>query len=172
MSASLYFIGTLHAGITSNNELGLLIEEISPDQILVEIAQEDLEKNNLDGYPPEMIFAYDFAKNNNILVNGFDLKINVLKAGVTEEDSQRLILLQKKIVGDRSWKDFNRSEDEKELNKVDNITDWNKWRNREIELGKNIRKIILKGKKVLVITGCGHLDFFEQLFEKATFPLR
>jgi len=92
---NIIIISTLHAGITPNNELEEIFKKYKPDQILVEISQEDIEKNNLNSYPPEMIFTYQWAKSNGIKVAGFDSKINVFKDGVTSADNQELIQKQK-----------------------------------------------------------------------------
>ena len=172
MLTNLHFIGTLHAGLTPNQELESVIIEISPSLIMVEIAQQDIEEENISDYPPEMIFTYEFAKRNKIMVKGFDSKINVMREDTTKANAQQLLDSQKKIIGDKSWKDFNLSENAKLLDSVDNITDRDKWGKREKEMTKNIRKAILKNKTVLVITGCGHLDFFEHNYINASFPLK
>ena len=47
MPRKIIVIGTLHAGITPNNELKAVIESFKPDQLLVEIANDDITKNDL-----------------------------------------------------------------------------------------------------------------------------
>ncbi len=169
---NLFFVGTLHAGLTPNKELEAIIKEINPDRILVEILQEDIEKVQVGSYPPEMVFAYKFARNNKIRVLGFDSKVDIFQDSVTKADDQELLLQQKRIIGNKSWKLFNKSENAKLLTEVDQISDMNRWRKREKEMARNIRKVVFENKKVLVITGCGHLDYFEQEFPNAVFPLR
>jgi len=172
MSSNLYFLGTLHAGLTINNELELIIKQIDPDQILVEVAQVDIDQNNIDSYPPEMILAFTLSKENKIPVNGFDSKMNILKPNITEQDNRRLIERQKLIIGNRSWKDFNLSENARLLYESNNLINQDKWQLRQHKMVENIKKLASKNKRVLIITGCAHLDFFEHSFKDATFPLR
>lgn len=164
-------IGTLHAGLTPNEELEKIFTEYKPTQILVEISQDDINSDNLNKYPPEMIFTYEWAITNNVKVNGFDSKINVFKEGLTENDNLDLIEEQKKLIKKYSWKDFNKSENKKLLD-IDNITDPVKEKKREQEILKNINKAIDENGSILIITGCGHLDFLEQNLKNAIFPFR
>ncbi|MDO8513036.1 MAG: hypothetical protein Q7S37_00845 [bacterium] len=165
-------VGTLHAGITPNSELEEVIESYKPDQILVEIKNEDIIKDNVDSYPPEMIFAYQWAKKNGIKVAGFDSDIDVFKEGITDADNQRLIEQQKKLIK-TSWKEFNKKENEKllDIEGID-IVDHQKERERELDMLRNINKIIINSGVVLIITGCGHLNFFEDNIDRAIFPFR
>ena len=84
MLRKIIVIGTLHAGITPNNELKDVIESFEPDQLLVEIVNDDIVKNDLSSYPPEMIFAFEWAKSNKVKVAGFDSKIDVFREGVKQ----------------------------------------------------------------------------------------
>ena len=119
---NIIIIGTLHAGLTPNKELKKIFSEYKPTQILVEINQDDLDKNDISKYPPEMIFTYRWAIKNNIKVNGFDSKINVFREGVTGNDNQKLIEEQEKLIKNYSWRDFNKIEKEKLLD-IGDITD-------------------------------------------------
>lgn len=96
MPRKIIVIGTLHAGITPNNELKEVMESFKPDQLLVEIARDDIVENNVSSYPPEMIFAFEWAKVNNVQVDGFDSKIHVFREGVVPQDNEALIDKQKK----------------------------------------------------------------------------
>ena len=80
-------IGTLHS-YTPSNELKEILEKYKPNQLLVEITQENINKNNFKSYPEEMVFAYGWAIKNKIKVNGFDSTINVFMEGKTEEANQ------------------------------------------------------------------------------------
>ncbi len=164
-------IGTLHVGLTPNKDLEEIFLNYKPTQILSEINQGDINNNNISEYPPEMIFAYKWATENKIKVNGFDSKIDVFKKGVTDRDNQNLIAKQKEIISNYSWRDFNQVEKEKLLN-VGDITDQQKERDREIEMLNNINKVMVEQGVVLIITGCAHLNFFEENIKNAIFPFR
>ena len=163
-------IGTLHAGSTPNEELKQIFDDYGPTQILVEISQGDIDKNNISEYPPEMIFAYEWAIQNNIKINGFDSKIDIFKKGVTSKDNQKLIKEQEKLIKNYSWRDFNKIEKEKLL--IDNITDPVKEKKREEEMFKNIKEVIDNHGTILIIMGCGHLNYFEKNLKNAIFPFR
>lgn len=164
-------IGTLHAGLTPNRELEKIFIKYKPTQILVEIAASDLENQQINQYPPEMIFTYQWAIKNNVKVNGFDSKINTLRKGVTEKDDQKLLTEQKKIISKYSWQEFNQIEKEKLID-IGNITDPEKESERENEMLNNINQAIIKEGVILIITGCGHLNFFEQNMPNAILPFR
>lgn len=57
-------IGTLHAGLTPNQELKEFLEYTKPTQVLVEILEEDLHQKKLDSYPSEMVYTLKWAKQN------------------------------------------------------------------------------------------------------------
>lgn len=174
MPRKIIVIGTLHAGITPNNELKEVIESFQPDQLLIEIASDDIIKNDLSSYPPEMIFAFEWAKNNNVKVMGFDSKINVFRKGVMPEDNQVTIEKQKKLIKKLSWKDFNKIKNEKllDVDDLNNLIDQDKERVRENEMLKNIEAHIIESGTVVIITGTAHLNFFERNIKDAIFPFR
>lgn len=174
MPKKIIVIGTLHAGITPNNELKEVIERLKPDQLLIEIANDDIAENNLSSYPPEMIFALEWAKINNIKVVGFDSKINVFREGVMPKDNQAMIEKQKKIIKKISWKDFNKIENEKllDVDGLDELIDHDKERARENEMLKNIEANIIERGTIVLITGTAHLNFFERNIKDAIFPFR
>lgn len=167
-------IGTLHAGLTPENELKEILEKSNPDQLLVEIAKEDIKKGKLGFYPPEMVISYTWAKKNRIKVNGFDSKIDVLMKGISEEDNQRVIEEQKKLMGNFTWKDMNKTENFKKLNtdSAKKLVDPEKEEKREFEMLKDIKNSMLGTGTILIVTGCGHLNFFEKHIKNAIFPFR
>lgn len=166
-------IGTLHAGITPNQGLEEALKDHHPDQILVEIAQDDIDNNKIETYPPEMIFAYQWALKNNIKVNGFDSKINTLKKGMGEEDNQKAIEKQTEIMQGFTWKDMNKPENNKKLDikEAKILVDHNKENKRNREMLQNINNLMLNEGVIVILTGCGHLDFFEKNLQ-ALFPYR
>lgn len=167
-------IGTLHAGITPNDELEEVIEKFKPNQLLIEMASDDVAKNNLGDYPLEMVFAFKWAKNNNVPVVGFDSKINVFRNGVGPQDNQAIIEKQKQLIKNLSWKDFNKTENEKLLavDGLNDLVDPTKERARENEMLKNIQAGIIKSGTALIVTGVAHLNFFERNIKDAIFPFR
>jgi pheromone shutdown protein TraB len=174
MSRKIIVIGTLHAGITPNNELKEVIESFKPNQLLVEIVNDDIIKNDLSSYPPEMVFAYEWAKNSNVKVAGFDSKINVFREGVMPEDNQAMIEKQKKLMKKLSWKDFNKIENEQllDVDGLDELIDQGKERVRKNEMLKNIEANIAESGTILIITGTAHLNYFELNIKDAIFPFR
>ena len=174
MPRKIIVIGTLHAGITPNNELKEVIESFEPDQLFVEIANDDIVKNDLSSYPPEMIFVLEWAKSNNVKVVGFDSKIDVFREGVMPEDHQAIIEKQKKLIKKLSWKDCNKIENEKllDVDGMDELIDQDKERVRENEMLKNIESSIIESGTIVVITGMAHLNFFERNIKDAIFPFR
>ena len=167
-------IGVLHAGLTPESELEEVLEKYGPDQLLIEIVEKDIIERKLDSYPPEMVFAYTWAKKKKVKVSGFDSKTRILKAGMTEEDNQKVVDDQKMLMKNYSWRDMNQMEYLRKLNthSARNLIDPKKEEKRELEMVRNINTLMIKEGKILVITGCGHLIFFEKHIPSALFPFR
>lgn len=167
-------IGTLHAGLTPNLELKQVLGKYKPNRLLVEIAQEDIDAGTVDSYPPEMVFAYEWAISNSIKVYGFDCKMNIFLEGKNQTDNQVVILDQKKVMGKLTWKDMNKENNLKllHLSSEKELINKRKEKEREMEMLKNIKNKLESSGTTLIITGCGHLKFFEENFHKAVFPLR
>ena len=167
-------IGTLHAGLTDEIELKHLLEKYNPDQVFVEIAQEDIDKGKINSYPPEMISIYGWAIEQDIVVNGFDSKINTLRERLTNKDNQAVIEEQKKIMKNFNWKDMNKEKNNGLLHipSLDLLVDKEKEAKRELEMLAKINSVMVSQGTVLIVTGCGHLNFFEKMLPDAIFPLR
>lgn len=167
-------IGTVHGDFTPEDELKEVLEEYNPDQLFVEIAAEDIKDGKLAHYPSEMLFAYEWARKNKVRVDGFDSKINGPEEGREKEGEQKLIEEQRKLLNKFSWKEMNKPENLRKFydSFPKNLVDPKKEEKREFEMLKNIRNHMIKNGRVLIITGCAHLDFFEKNFENAEFPLR
>jgi len=73
-----------------------------------------------------------------------------------------------------SWKDFNKIENEKllDVDGFDELINQDKERARENEMLKNIEANIIESGTIVVITGTGHLNFFERNIKDAIFPFR
>ena len=166
-------IGTLHLGLTPNKELREVLDEIKPDQLLVEINERDIKNNNFKKYIPEMVFAYRRAKKKKISVSGFDSSINVLSQGMTEKDKKRIIQKQKRLAKGHNWKDLNKEKYLKLLRgSEEGLIDWKKEQKREEKMLQNIKKAMQPNGKIVIVTGCGHLSFFEKSIKDAVFPFR
>lgn len=171
--AHIVVIGTIH-GRTPRRELEEVLDEISPDLLLVEIAEEDLKKEEIEKYPEEMVAACQWAKENGVQTHGFDVDIDVFRKGVGEEENERVIELQKEVMGKISWKNMNQEENLKLLDipEARSLVDHKKEEEREKLMLSNIKGHIEHEGTVVVITGCGHLEFLEQEVPSAHFPFR
>lgn len=170
----LIFIGTLHGGLTPSGELTAMLKELQPNQILVEIDQDDLESDTLKAYPQEMVAVSRWARGQGIPATGFEAKMNVKKSGVTDADEERLWQEQGDIIRRHDWKDFNKKENDGILDTESwsSIVDQKKWDDREAQMRENILKGAKKEGRTVVVTGSGHIPFFVEAFPHARFPLR
>lgn len=168
---NIIIIGTLHEGLTPESELFEELEKNNPSQVLVEITDEDVKSENFSSYPPEMQSTYSWAKKHKVKIRGFDSKIDILKSSVTKEKEAAAVERFKKKISGLTWKDLNKEWQNKDED-IDEIIDKKKDLQREQEMLSNIRKLIAKNGTILIITGCGHLNFFEKNLSSAKFPLR
>ena len=174
-------IGTLHTGWTPHNKLIELIENIDPDNILVELSKEELStERRKTSIRDEMIAVHDWAIESGVPVSTFDSENDILREGITGtepffiEHGQQM----KKILKDYSWKDLNDDKpwNQPEIKRLDKkmnekYIDPKKSDKRDIELVNSIKNLITEGKNVILI-GAGHLSFLEEYFSDAKFPLR
>ena len=171
----IYIIGTVHNIIPKyQEELKSVLENINPNQILVEIVQKDLEKRNFKKYPKEMVYAYRWGIRNKKKVNGFDGPINIVKS-IIKKNLKEIEKQVFKIINKHNWKDWNKSKYDKdtEISKVMNkIIDQHKHKLRQKRMLNNILKMMVKDGKILILTGSYHLRFFEKNLKEAIFPLR
>ena len=171
---NIFFIGTLHCGFTENSELEDIIRSLNPSLLLLEMLDTDIINNTITWYPNEMIFGMKLAQSMKVDYLWFDSKLSVLKKWVTKRNEQEIIEKQELIIKKYSRKDFNKEELNKKLSHIsDSIIDQEKWNQRENEMKTNIIDILLKqkNKKIMIITGVGHIPFFQKKFPKANFPL-
>jgi len=80
---------------------------------------------------------------------------------------------QKKAMKNLTWKDMNKKNNLMllDVSSEEKLIDKKKEIKREQEMLKNIKKKLGTGN-TLIITGCGHLNFFERNLKNAIFPLR
>ncbi|MCF7816099.1 MAG: hypothetical protein K9M10_00005 [Candidatus Pacebacteria bacterium] len=174
-------IGTIHLNWTPKEELWETLSNINPDQVLVELSDEELNlRPRNDSIRDEMFFAYDWAIQHNKLVNYFDTEDSPLKEGVTGKEPEFMEheLRSKELLKNYSWKDLNKMEpwkisEVKELE--DKITekyfDIKKSKEREQKMLGNILSKLIEGTNVVII-GAGHLSFFEKEIPGAILPFR
>ena len=174
-------IGTIHLHWTPKEELWEVLNELNPDQVLVELSDEELnEPPRSDSIRDEMFSAYDWAIQNHKLVSLFDSDDSPLKDGVTgkEEEFIQHELKCKELLKSYSWKDLNKQEpweisEVKELeDKIkEKYFDTEKSQAREQKMLKEIKCKLIDGTNV-IITGAGHLSFFEKEVPEAILPFR
>ena len=174
-------IGTIHLNWTPKDELWEVLSDINPDQVLVELSEEELNlRPRSDSIRDEMFAAYDWAIQHKKLVNYFDTEDSPLKDGVTGKEDEFLEheLKCKELLKNYSWKDLNKLEPWKisEVQELeDKITtkyfDIKKSQGREQKMLKEIRAKLIEGTNVIV-TGAGHLSFFEKEIPDAQLPFR
>lgn len=111
-------------------------------------------------------------KKNKIKIAGFDSNINIFAEGKTEKDNQKLMEEQDRIIKKHNWKKFNKKWFMESLDEDDNFTDKNKFRLRQEKMFGNIKKNLIPDGTNIILTGAGHLAFFEEKFPGAVFPLR
>lgn len=174
-------IGTIHLHWTPKDELWQVLDDINPDQVLVELSHEEMhERPRNDSIRDEMFAAFDWAVEHNKLVNYFDSEDSPLKEGVTGKEPEFLEheLKSKDLLKNYSWKDLNKPEpwqisEVKELE--DRITeqyfDVEKSQLREQKMLQEIHAKLVNGTNVIV-TGAGHLSFFEKELPEAELPFR
>ncbi len=167
----IFIIGTIHDKFTNIEELKSILDKIKPDQLLVEITHNDILMNNFKSYPVEMIFSYKWGVNNKIKINGFDYEINILK-NISKRRFDKITRNVIRHIKRLDWKDFNKKENRNlfyEYN--EKILDNKKNIKRENMMLINIYNSMISNGKIVIITGAGHLDFFEKNIKGAVFPL-
>jgi len=167
-------IGTLHCGSTPNHELEEILNKYKPDQLLVELKQAQIAAGNVDpSFPPEMIFAYEWAKHRGVPVAGFESDIRVFSKTASDADNQKLIEAQDEIIKTRSWKDFNKKDVQKLLDIGDpGMVDPVKVKAREQDMLKRVNEYMIGDGVIIILIGSGHLEFFEKHLPRGVFPFR
>lgn len=168
-------IGTVHTMMPEHQqELENLLRVINPDQILVEISPEDVQKENFKDYPKEMLFAYSWGKQFGKKVNGFDASLDIENATVSEEMKRQLGYEAGHLVAIINWKELNKTDTEiyRRLSLLtDRIIDKEKHGQRQEKMLENIEKQMIPRGKILILTGSFHLPFFQKRMKNALFPL-
>jgi len=169
----LIILGTIHGRI-SRKEIERILNNLNPDQILIEMINKDVKSKNFKEYPTEMKFAYGWAKDHNKKVYGFDDGTFPYKnkTMLTEKDHERIEKLNSYLKG-KDWKELNKAKYFKEFWRVlgeDPIPKGQ--RPRQKNMLKNIKKFGVREGKIVIFTGVSHLDFFEKNLPGAKFPFK
>ncbi len=171
-----FVIGTVHSMMPKyKKELASILEEITPDQILVEIVDKDLKNKNTKKYPEEMVFAYKWGIKHKKRVDGFDAPISMIKKSVPKKRLKEMDKEVFKIIDRHNWKEWNKKkyDKDKEFEKfMDEVLDKDKHKLRQRKMLDKIRKMMIKEGKILILTGSYHLRFVEKNLKGAVFPLR
>ncbi len=165
-------IGTLHLGLTPLNELKSTLETLKPNQVLVELPQNIEDKIKTESSSNEMVFAANWAQINNIPVGCFDVdEGNTLKDGISENNEDYLDLVKQQVseIKAFSWKELNNDRlwREGRLGKIErklytDCVDNKKDEAREERMLENIKRLMLPNGTIVILTGIGHLNFFEK----------
>ncbi|MFT4283164.1 MAG: hypothetical protein ACMXX6_01940 [Candidatus Woesearchaeota archaeon] len=165
----LFFIGTLHLGLTNLEELIGFIKDFDPELILVEIVNDDIKSNNLVSYPVEMVYVLKYCNLRNIKVKGFDISIDVLNKDLSNDEVKAITRRQVDFIKDYSWIDFNKPSFIEKLNSLSgNLFDKSNWDFRQEKMKSNIKNLS-NSKRCVVVCGASHIPFFKKEFEKAKF---
>ncbi len=172
----IFIIGTIHSH-TPHGELKKILEDLNPNQLLIELPEDAIEKfNEKKDMRDEMMYAYQWAKEKRIPVYFFDEYQPLFNNGmsVNSPEYKTLINKSKPILEKYSWKDFNTSKISK---KFDNLLsrklfDPKKAKIREKKMLTKIKEYMISDGNIVIITGTGHLDFFKDQLPDAILPLR
>lgn len=166
-----YIIGTIHNQVL-RKEINNILDKLNPNQILLEIVNSHLNSNKISKYPAEMRLAYEWAKKHNKNVKGFEVKSS-RKDNLTNQEI-KIVKKVNEYVASKDWKYFNKKRHmdqiEKLLRPLPLLTREDK--SRQKRMLKNIRKHMIRNGRIVIITGIGHLNFFEKHIPEAKFPFR
>lgn len=165
----LFFVGTIHEDITPPDELVEVVASVDPDMVLVEIAQEDVDSNEVESYPSEMQAIHAWAVKNDLPVYGFDYLVEVMRSDVDEEAAQTDLDTLKQHFRRIGWKQANK-ESSPPVDFFAKYCDMSLFSKRQEEMARNIKQVATG--RAVVVTGTAHLDFFADVFPGACFPLR
>jgi len=174
-----YVIGTIHGGYVPQDELREELAKLKPTQLLLELPDKSLKEiKRSDDIRDEMMCAYEWATKNKVPVYCFDTNRNTFRKGITINspvfkkliDYQLMMLKSNKI----SWKDFNKKKNDSFLDHPleDKVSDPVKLAKRDKEMLENIQKHMVSDGNIVILTGAGHLPFFEKELSEAIFPFR
>lgn len=172
----IFIIGTIH-GNTPFKELEEVLVRLKPNQLLIELPEDALEKfdKNKD-MRKEMMYVYRWAKERKIPTYFFDEYQSVFKKGMSVKSPEYKKFMDESevIVKKYSWKEFNKSEISKKIDILlaKDLFDFKKENMREEKMCVKIKEHMISDGNIVIVTGAGHLDFFKSKFSDAILPLR
>lgn len=167
----LYIVGTTHK---EHNKKGLLevFIELEPSQLLLELNEEDIQSCKVKSHPVEMSWAYRWGLENKKIVNGFDHEIPCRYKVPIEEIPSFFA----PIAEEYNSYDFRKMNKREYTNIMQDIEEQifveEDLLNRREGMVRNIRSLRDPSVAGLVLTGVGHLWFFEKQLPEAIFPYR
>ena len=179
-----FVIGVIH-NFVPKKDLIELLEKYNPDQVMVEITASDLKKKKFKNYGKEFKDAYEWCKKKKVKIDGFDywqkgwLQLEDMPESEKKE-YKKIEKLLVKIFKRYGWKKFNKKKYKKLLDKyidkakksISYIKEiYETLPIRQKKMLANVKKRVLKKGTILILTGVGHLGFFEKHL-KAEFPYR
>ncbi len=177
----IFIIGVAH-NFVPKKDLIKILEKYSPDQVMIEVTASDLKNKKFKNYGKEFKDAYEWCKKNRKKVTGFDYWQKDWKdlRHLNKNEKKELNVILKdasKFVKKYGWKSLNKKRHirhfdviDKKLKKI--LLDQYKYlKPRQKKMLANVKKRILKKGIIIILTGVGHLDFFQKHL-KAEFPFR
>lgn len=173
----IFILGTIHDGHTPPTELITALEQLQPDQVMLEIPRgTDADAvRHTDDWRDEMRAAYRWAREQDIPTIFFDENMPLFRDGYSVEHPAYAEFIKKAEaeIAKHSWKELNKPEyDSLFGEEYFTIFDKEKDSAREHTLLANITEQLPEQGNVVIVTGTGHLAFFEKNLPDATFPLR
>ncbi len=174
----IYIIGTIHGGYTPHLELEEVLRNIQPDQALVELSHKPNEDTaEKDSFRSEMLFAYNWAEENGIKVEIFDVDDDHVYFnegyGPKSSEYRKLHKEQEEIIKKYTWKQFNRKEFNELLDHplLEIIFSKEQEEIREAKMIQNIKRKMISEGRVVIISGAGHLKYFADSLPNTFVPL-
>lgn len=175
----IFIIGTIHGKYTPKEELQKILEDLEPDQVLVELTGvPSLEMKARQIYAEELVFAYHWAKDRGLEVGTFDVDSQhsyfIKGKGPNDQEYKKLMENQQSIIEKHSWKEFNNETVNNLLNDplLPLLFNMDNENQREKIMLENIKKLMIENDRIVIVTGAGHLQFFESNLPEAKIPLR
>lgn len=92
---------------------------------------------------------------------------------MNDVDNLKAIKDSKLLLNNLSWKEMNREQNLKILETINKrLVDPIKEQKRNFQMIKNIKKKMIQNGKILIVTGCGNLKYFEKHIKEAIYPFR
>lgn len=173
-------LGTVHGDFTPRKELIKEVEKHKPDQLFIELTQQEVSNGKEESIRKEMFYVLEYAIENKIPYILFDIDESCFKDEISENEIEQASdwgeILE--YFNKFSWQELNnRAPNEikkiKELKEedIDKYFDRAKIKSRESKIEKNIITELIDGTNV-VVTGNAHLTHMLSGIPNSFAPLR